>query len=198
MREKDIRMFITSRIPWIRSKLEKFETLEKEPARDFVDGEEHYYEGRPYQLRIEDGGRKSGVELEGRFLTLFLKPGADRMKRRKVLNLWYRERLKEKVPVIISRYEEMMNVRVREFGIKQMKTRWGTCNTTASRIWINLELAKRSPECLEYLVVHEMCHLLERRHDKRFYSFMTEYLPAWKEYKHELNRFPLGNTDHYA
>jgi hypothetical protein len=198
MRDRDVRKFIESKLSWIKKQQKKFEALEREVEREFVDGESHYYLGKEYRLKIAESGRKQGVSFDGDCILLSIRSGADRQKRSELLYAWYRQRLKEEVPVIISRHEEQMKVQVSGFGIKRMKTRWGTCNTGTGRIWINLELAKRSPESLEYLVVHEMCHLLERRHDKRFKSFMDRYLPDWRIYKEELSRFPLCNSDLYS
>ncbi|HRF16802.1 MAG TPA: M48 family metallopeptidase, partial [Chitinophagaceae bacterium] len=103
--------------------------------------------------------------------------------------------LKELVPSIISKWEKKMKVSVSEFGIKRMKTKWGTCNREAKRIWLNLELAKKPLSCIEYIVVHEMVHLLERNHNDRFISFMDRFLPQWKELKKELNRLPVSHRD---
>lgn len=198
MRESRIRRYAEEKMPWIKKQLNKFEKLEREPERLFSDGELHYLWGRAYALRIEETGRRQGVRLDGDSLVLSAREGADSLKRKDILYSWYRKQLKEAVPEIISCYEERMNVRVNSFGIKKMKTRWGTCNIAAGRIWINLELAKRAPEYLEYLIVHEMCHLLECSHGKRFKGFMDRYLPDWRRLKTELNNFPLCNSDLYS
>jgi hypothetical protein len=112
-----------------------------------------------------------------------------------ILQEWYREQLKILVPEYIEKWEEIMQVKVAEFGIKKMKTKWGTCNREAKRIWINLELAKKPLECLEYIVVHEMVHLLERNHNDRFITYMDRFLPLWRHYKEELNRLPVSHFD---
>lgn len=104
---------------------------------------------------------------------------------------WYRQKLKEIIPSYIEKWEKIIGVKVNEFGIKKMKTRWGTCNTRDKRIWINLELAKKAPRCLEYIIVHEMVHLLERHHNKAFKDYMSEFLPEWKSIKNELNGISL-------
>jgi len=115
--------------------------------------------------------------------------------RRSVLNEWYRKKLKETVPEIIEKYEKLMGVEVNEFGIKKMKTRWGSCNPKAKRIWLNLELAKKPADCVEYVVVHEIVHLLEPSHNARFVAFMDKYMPKWRFYREELNRLPISHVD---
>jgi len=124
-----------------------------------------------------------------------VRPGASYEKKKAVMDGWYRQQLKEAIPALIEKYEAKMGVEVAEFGIKKMRTRWGTCNINARRIWINLELAKKPPECLEYIVVHEMVHLLERKHNDRYRSFMDLYLPRWRVVKEELNRLPVVDGD---
>jgi len=135
------------------------------------------------------------VELSHQTITLFVHPDSHVEKRQAVLNEWYRQQLKSQLPEVIAKYERLMGVKVNEFGIKKMKTKWGTCNPIAKRIWLNLELAKKPPELLEYVVVHEMVHLLERSHNKRFVTLMTQFMPKWKFYKDELNQLAVGHED---
>ena len=108
---------------------------------------------------------------------------------------WYRQRLKELIPVLIDKYETKMEVKVIEVGVKKMKTRWGSCNVKVKKIWLNLELAKKTKECIEYIVVHEMAHLLERKHNERFTAFMDKFLSKWRYYKEELNKRPLCHVN---
>jgi predicted metal-dependent hydrolase len=112
-----------------------------------------------------------------------------------IMNEWYRQQLKKQVPDLIEKYEKLMDVKVNEFGIKKMKTKWGTCNINAQRIWLNLELIKKPEHCLEYIVVHEMVHLLERHHNARFIAYMDKFLPQWRSHKQELNQFILNHAD---
>ena len=100
---------------------------------------------------------------------------------------WYRKELRELIPPLIAKWEPILGVRVNEFGIKKMKTRWGSCNPEVKRIWLNLELAKKSPTCIEYVLVHEMAHLLERSHNETFVAYMDKFLPNWRAIKAELN-----------
>ena len=128
-------------------------------------------------------------------MEMYIRPNTGMGKRQVILDEWYRQRLKEIVPVLITQYENAMKVQVSEFGIKKVKTRWGTCSIRAKRIWLNLELAKKPIECLEYVVVHELVHILERNHNERFIALMDKYLPKWKFYKEELNRRPLRHEN---
>ncbi|HPQ44689.1 MAG TPA: SprT family zinc-dependent metalloprotease [Syntrophales bacterium] len=197
-----IRMFVVSKLDWIRRQQVKLKGRKKEQPREFVNRESHYFNGRPYLLKVIERNAAARVVLNDSEMELYVRPDTDTLQKKAVLDEWYRQRLKETVPPLIGKWEKKMGVRVREFGIKRMKTRWGTCNRQAKRIWLNLELAKRRPECLEYVVVHEMAHLLERNHGDRFKALMTGFMPEWRLYKDELTRFypvdsfvpPPGNS----
>ncbi len=128
-------------------------------------------------------------------LELFVRPDTPVLKRQAILYEWYRSQMKQILPGIIKKCEKVMGVEVGEFGVKRMKTRWGTCNPAAKRIWLNLELAKKPTECLEYIVVHEMTHLLERTHNDRFIILMDRFMPKWQFYRDELNRLPVSHVD---
>lgn len=132
--------------------------------------------------------RKQGVEIRNKkYIDLYVRENTPKYLRERVIMEWYRNRLKELIPPLISKWEPVMGVKVNEFGVKMMKTRWGTCNPSARRIWVSLELAKKSPICLEYIVVHEMVHLLERTHNERFTAYMDRFIPNWRAVKAELN-----------
>ncbi len=185
---KAVEHFVLSRAGWIKGQLAKKPIIHKEEELNFISGETHFYKGKPYQLEVISRSTPSRVELfEDHTILLQAREGISKEKKEKALNEWYRASLKEEIPKLIAKWEPMMQVKVKEFGVKRMKTRWGTCNIRAQRIWLSLELAKKSPECLEYVVVHEMVHLLERLHNKRFHAFMDRFLPDWRERKKELN-----------
>lgn len=131
------------------------------------------------------------MEISKKQINLFIRPDSTKEQRERILLEWYRSELKKQIPGLISKWENIIGVKVNSWGVKLMKTRWGTCNPKAKRIWINLELAKKSPRCLEYIIVHEMVHLLEKHHNKRFYAFMKQFLPNWREIKAELNGLKL-------
>jgi len=185
---KVIRDFAESKLPWIKKHFEKIREMPDVTEPGYESGEIHYYRGKPLELLVTGKNAKPKVTLlpdEGK-LELQVRPGSAPGKRAKVLQEWYRARLKEEIPKLIEKWELPMGVNVQEFGVKQMKTRWGSCNIRARRIWLNLELAKKSPACLESVVVHEMVHLLERLHNKRFYRLMDRFLPDWREAEKEL------------
>lgn len=181
--------FIKEKLPWIRKQLNKKTTIAQKPVLRFQSGEEHPVWGNMAALRVLEKRQAPEVQFskDDLLLILTIRPGASESKRAAILKEWYRSELKREIPKLIQKWEPIMNVQVQEFGVKQMKTRWGTCNIRDRRIWLNLELAKKRPELLEYVVVHEMVHLLERLHNKRFYRFMSEFLPNWKSLKNELN-----------
>jgi len=122
-----------------------------------------------------------------------VRPGTSRQNRKEALHRWYRQLLREQIPELIAKWELTIGVNVGDWGIKQMKTRWGTCNTAARRIWLNLELAKKPPSCLEYILAHEMVHLLERHHNDQFRGYMDRFMPQWRLHRDELTRAPLNH-----
>ncbi|WP_020585438.1 M48 family metallopeptidase [Desulfobacter curvatus] len=191
MELETIRVFVISKLSWIKKQQKKLKNQKREAPRDYIERESHYYQGKRYQLKVIENQNKSRVELNHKYLTLYVRPESDLQKRQDILNQWYREQLKQQIPKLIDQYEKLMDVDVAEFGVKRMKTKWGTCNPEARRIWVNLELAKKPPECLEYIVVHEMLHLLEASHNNRFTNLMDLFLPKWRLYKDELNRLPV-------
>ena len=151
--------------------------------------------GVRYLLKVVERDSKQSVAIKHDNLILQVKPDTNAEHRQILLQEWYRAQLKALVPHYIAKWEKIMGVQVSEFGIKKMKTKWGTCNTAAKRIWINLELAKKPLECLEYIVVHEMVHLLERSHNARFIAYMNQFLPQWRNLKEELNRLPVSHLN---
>lgn len=128
-------------------------------------------------------------------IDLFVRPNTSIEQRQHILNEWYCKQLKNQIPVLIDKWEKIVGVTVLDWGIKQMKTKWGTCNIEQKRIWINLELAKKPTHCLEYIVLHEMIHLLERHHNDRFLAYLDKFMPQWKLYKEELNRLPVSHGE---
>jgi len=189
MTDESIRVFILSRLSWIKKQRLRFDNQEKIPEMEYISGESHYYFGERYLLNVIYGStNKSKVEIRNdEYIDLHVKIGSNKEKKEKAMKEWYRKKLKASIPPIIEKWEKNMNLKVNDWGVKQMKTRWGTCNINAKRIWINLELAKKPLHCLEYIIVHEMSHLLERGHGERFKSIMDKYYPQWKEVKAELN-----------
>ena len=193
---KSIRSFAISNINWIKKQQSKIRCQERETHKEFINEENHYYLGKRYLLQVIDHDAPATITIKHDTMEMHVRPNISLMMREKILNEWYRKKLKEIIPGITAQYETIMKVTVNEFGVKKMKTRWGTCSIVHKRIWLNLELAKRPKEHLEYVVVHEMAHLLERRHNKRFATIMDKFLPKWRLYKKELNRIPFHDENH--
>lgn len=191
-----IKLFAISKLGWIKRHQRKFEKQDRETPREYKERESHYFQGIRYLLRIKETNGAGYVDLKGKtYLDLYVKPEASIEYKRNILNEWYRKQLKKIIPEIVERWEKKLNVTLNSWGIKQMKTKWGSCNIEAKRIWLNLELAKKPISCLEYIIVHEMVHLLERHHNDNFISYMDYYLPNWKHIKDELNRIPVSHAN---
>lgn len=190
-----IRVYAISKLSWIRKQQAKLLAQARETPRDFVDRESHYFLGKRYLLEIVEQPLAPTVVLEPNKIVLFVRPGTSVSRRKEVLDAWYRAQLKALLPDLIAKWEPLMGVQVQEFAVKRMRTKWGTCNPVAARIWVNLELAKKPLTCLEYIVVHEMVHLLERKHNARFIAHMDHFLPLWRTVRDELNRLPFGHLE---
>lgn len=186
-----IRSFVIARQGWVRLRLQKFHQRQQLHPPAPPDEAVRYVWGEAHRLVIVEGPGRPAVRHEPGQLLLKVKPGAGKAGQRAVLERWYRHQLKQRLPPLLERWQGVMGVRVAVWGVRKMTTRWGTCNPAARRIWLNLELARRSPACLEFIVVHELAHLLERRHNARFRAIMDRYLPSWRQYKADLAAMPL-------
>jgi predicted metal-dependent hydrolase len=193
--EETIRLYAISKLPWIKQQQKKIRNQERESRREFLNKETHYFQGRKYLLRLFEVNEPSKVALNNKYLDIYVRPGTTTSQYQRIINQWYRNEMKERIPSYIKKWEKVMPVKVDEFGIKLMKTKWGTCNIEAKRIWLNLELAKKPLQCLEYIVVHEMVHLLERKHNDRFIGYLNKFMPQWRSYRDELNRLPISHLD---
>jgi len=189
-----IRVYAISKLQWIKKKQEQFKKQERETPREYLTKESHYFLGKRYLLKVIERDASPEVELTHNEICLFVRPLTIVHKRQEIIEEWYRTELKKIVPDLIAKWEKVVGVSVNEFGIKKMRTKWGTCNPEAIRIWLNLELAKKPMECIEYIIVHELVHLLERTHNARFIGYMDEFMPKWRFYRDELNRLPFSHT----
>ena len=191
-----VRLAVISRLGWIRRKQTNFKKQDRQSEREMVTGESHYFQGRRYRLNVVEHDAPASVRLlDNKTIQLRIRVGADTASRKVVLQKWYRERLREQIPTLLKKWEPRADVSVAEVRIKRMKTRWGSCNTTARRIWLNLELAKKPVECVEYILVHEMIHFLERHHNDRFQKIVNKLIPNWQSIRDELNRAPVAHED---
>lgn len=185
--DEDVRRFAESKIEWIKKQRESFAHMPGEGEREYVTGEYCELWGHRYRLKVQESDYGNRVSLSGEELVLRIKGENDAGRREKVLNEWYRRQMRQAVPALLKKCEGVVGVRAEEWHIKNMRTRWGTCNVREKRIWLNLQLAKKPPECLEYVIVHELVHLLERNHNKRFYGYMDQFYPGWREVRRRLN-----------
>lgn len=189
-----VRLAVVSRLALIKRQRRRFQTQERQSPREYVSRESHYFLGRRYLLHIVEHEGPSRVSRRGNtILALQVPTGASKDQREQILLAWYRENLKALVPPLVEKWEAEMGVRVESWGIRRMKTKWGSCTDAARRIWLNLELAKKPVQCLEYIVVHEMVHLIERHHNDRFTTLMDQFLPNWRMRRDELNHAPLAD-----
>ncbi|GAB4330578.1 MAG: SprT family zinc-dependent metalloprotease [Calditrichia bacterium] len=191
-------MAIVSRLGWIRRKQKSFQEQIRESQREMVSGESHYVEGQRYRLDVvvDEHRKRPAIRLKNKqILEMVVSPDMNRELREGALERWHRRRLRERIPELLQKWESRIGVSVNEVRIKKMKTRWGSCNIEARRIWLNLELAKKSPACLEYILVHEMIHLLEAHHTSRFAELLDSILPNWRTLRDELNSMPLGFSE---
>jgi predicted metal-dependent hydrolase len=186
-----VRVFAIAKLPWIKKQQRKLREQERETPREYIDRESHYVWGKRYLLKVVEGDRPASVELNHGRMILCVRRGADKAKRKAIVEEWHREQLRRAVPPLIEKWERLMGVRVRRFFVQRMKTKWGSCNDQAGSIRLNTDLARKPRECLEYIVVHEMAHLLEPTHNDRFLVLMDQFMPKWQSHRDVLNRLPV-------
>lgn len=191
MREDVIRGFLLRKLRWIMRSQQKYVYRPKPPKLQYVTGERHPVSGVEYPFLLVEMKGRPRVELCAEGIVMHARPRSSRKYRDALMHKWYRERLKERVPALMQKWEGIVGVKSRGWNIKRMKTRWGTCNRKTSFIWINLELAKLPEVALEYLLCHELVHLHERRHNARFYAFMDQFMPGWWKIKDRLNEWVI-------
>ncbi len=190
-----IRVFAITKLGWIKSHQQKLREQDRETPREYLDRESHYVWGKRYLLKVEERDAAPDVELKHNTMILRLRPATSKERTQAILDGWYREKLKGVAVKVIAKWEPLMGVKVEKLFVQKMKTRWGSCNSRIGRIRLNTELAKKRPECLEYVIVHEMVHLLEPSHNKRFQSLMDQFMPKWQFYRSELNKMPVGHEE---
>lgn len=190
-----IRVFAISKLKWIKKQQETFRKQQRETPREYLTRESHYFLGERYLMKVFEQDASPTIILKRKEIQMYVRPETSQEKRQEILDEWYRAELKRLIPPLIENWEKKIGVASSEFGIKKMRTKWGTCNHTARRIWLNLELAKKPLECIEYIVVHELLHLIEPSHNERFISLLDYHMPKWKFYREELNRLPFSHLE---
>ena len=195
MRLDTIRVFAISKLTWIRQQQKKLRAQERETPREYLDRESHYVWGKRYLLSLVENERAPSIELKHSRMILTVRRGADPTAKEAVVAQWYREQIKALVPQLISKWGPVLGVSVKWVFVQQMKTKWGSCNPHAQTIRLNTELAKKPKECIEYIVAHEMIHLLEPTHNARFIALMDKFMPKWQYFRQRLNRLPVRHVD---
>jgi predicted metal-dependent hydrolase len=190
-----VRLAVIGKLGWIKRQRARFEAQPRQSAREMISGESHYFLGRRYRLRVFEHDGAANVVVRNRIVELRLRPGKSASQREEVLERWYRQQLKQLIPPLLAKWQAVLGVQASEWGIKKMKTRWGTCSVEVRRVWLNLELAKKPPQCLEYIVVHELVHLIERQHNDAFIALMDQHLPQWRLHRAKLNSEPLAHAN---
>lgn len=191
--DEAIRLFAISKLRWIKKHRENFDNQRRETKREYISGESHYFRGRRFLLNVIYQNEKPKVEIHNKsYIFLYVRENSSLEQREKVLTAWYREQLKKEIPHFIEKWEKKIGIKLNGWQVKKMLTKWGTCNIEARRIWLNLELAKKPIHCLEYIIVHELVHFIERHHNNHYIALMDKFLPNWRFSQSELNRLILS------
>jgi predicted metal-dependent hydrolase len=186
-----IRVFAISKLAWIKQQQMKLRGQERETPREYLDRESHYVWGRRYLLKVIEEDAAPEVVLKHSRIFLRVRPGTNDEAKQAIVDGWYREQIKQAVPALIAKWELLLGVKVERFFVQRMKTKWGSCNPVSRSIRLNTDLAKKPQECLEYIVVHEMVHLLEPTHNARFVALMDSFMSKWQSYRDVLNQLPV-------
>jgi len=195
MNMSTVRVFAISKLDWIRAQQKKLRDQERETPREYVDRESHFLWGRRYLLSVVERDERPSVALKHGSIVLKVRPGAERDAKEATVGLWYRDVIRRALPELLARWTPVLGVNAEHFFIQQMKTKWGSCNPRAGRVRLNTELAKKPKECLEYVLVHELVHLLEPTHNARFIALMDQFMPDWEVVRDRLNRLPVRHAD---
>jgi predicted metal-dependent hydrolase len=196
--EEAIRLFAISKLSWIRTQQRKLQEQERETEREYLERESHYVWGRRYLLAIEEAEGVPSIKLSHRRMRLTVRPGTDVEKRSQIIEDWYREQVRLTAAGLVQDWEPRLNVTVNRVYLRRMKTRWGSCNHSAGTIRLNTDLGRKPVQCLEYIIVHEMVHLLEPSHNEVFQQHMNQFLPDWKARREALNQLPVRHENwHY-
>jgi predicted metal-dependent hydrolase len=190
--DDQVRLAVIQRLSWIKRERERLRSAERQSERDMVTGESHYVWGLRYRLKVIERPSRPHLAVEGERLLLHVAAGTTEKRRRELLDQWYRDQLRVAVPDLIAKWQPTLGMTVPRWSIRRMKTKWGSCNRETGHIWFNVELAKKHPDCLEYIAVHEMTHLLERNHGERFAQLMDGFLSDWRTRRDLLNQAPLA------
>jgi predicted metal-dependent hydrolase len=193
LNDEQVRLAVIQRLPWIKKQRAQLQAVPRQTEREMVTGESHYSWGIRRRLKIVERPGRAHFEADGDRLMFYVPAGTSPEKRRDHLDKWYRDQLRHALPDLITTWEQNLGVAVPKWSVRRMKTKWGSCNRESRHIWFNVELAKKHPDCLEYIVVHEMMHYFERSHGERFTKLMDKHMSDWRSRRDELNGSPLGD-----
>jgi predicted metal-dependent hydrolase len=195
MKVETLRVYIVSKLDWIRKQQAKLQGQERETRREYIERESHFVWGRRYLLSVNEEERPPFVELKHNRMILTVRPGSSLAKKEMVVSAWYRDELRNVMTPLFAKWEPILGVKSNQIIVRRMKTRWGSCNPRSRNIHLNSELARKPRECLEYVIVHELIHLLEPSHNSRFVSLMDKFMPQWRHLRNDLNHAPLGHVE---
>ncbi len=195
MKLETIRVFAISKLGWIKRQQRDVVSQDREAPREYLERESHYVWGKRYLMKVVVVDGAPAVGLSHRQLVLNVRPETSEVRRGEILDAWYRTQIKLAMPALLERWQPLMSVKVERFFVQRMKTKWGSCIPSAGSIRLNTDLAKKPPGCLEYIVVHELAHLLEPTHNARFTGLMDRFLPNWRQLRDDLNHLPLRHVD---
>ncbi|SFT96535.1 hypothetical protein SAMN04489724_3019 [Algoriphagus locisalis] len=194
--EQTLELFVIAKIHWIRKQQRKFAAQNRQSPRQYINRETHYFLGKKYLLRVhEDNPKYRAATLVIKtktYMELYVRRGASVYTKGEVVKAWYRTELKKVLAELVPKWEKLLDVKSNEVTVKSMRTKWGSCNPDSGNILINLEMAKKPLDCIEYVVAHELVHLIERTHNQNFRAHLDKYIPNWKQIREELNRLPVG------
>ncbi|AQP47273.1 metal-dependent hydrolase [Tessaracoccus aquimaris] len=193
LNDDQVRLAVIQRLPWIKRQREQLKAAPRQTEREMITGESHYVWGLRKRLKVVERNGRTHLEVDGDRLLLYTPGEATAEQRRTALDQWYRGQLREAIPAVLNTWEQKLEVSVPKWTIRRMKTKWGSCNRETRHLWFNVELAKKHPDCLEYVVVHEMAHYFERNHGELFTRLMDKYLPDWRTRRDRLNDAPLAD-----
>lgn len=195
MNDETLRVFLVAKVGWIRAQQKKLQETQRETLREYINRESHYLWGARLLLSVKEESALATVEVKSRQMILRVRPGSTLESREAVVYAWYRDQVRDVAAQYITKWEEKLKVHVNTLFVQKMKTKWGSCNTSKKNIRLNTELGKKPKECLEYIVVHELIHLLEPSHNARFQELMDINLPNWRRLRSQLNSSPLAHED---
>ena len=195
MSRDTLRVFAISKLDWIKQQQKRLREQDRETPREYLDRESHYVWGKRYLLKLVEADAAPSIELKHSRMILQVRPGTNNEKKQVILEGWYREQIKQAVPPLIAKWERLLRVKVSQVYVQHMKTKWGGCNPATQSVRFNTELARKPRECLEYIAVHEMAHLIEPTHNARFVALMDRIMPNWQLHRRQLNQLPVRHDE---